>query len=69
MFLIWLTQFIPLVQIITFFVSFPITYTAMIIYFQKMTGEQMSTTYAPEPAVNEEESPFVVAKTRSKKWK
>lgn len=35
--IIWFTQFVPIINIITYFVTFPITYSAMTIYFQKTT--------------------------------
>ena len=51
---IWLTQFLPIINIITFFVSFPIAYTAMIIHFQKITsGKQVvqpAVTHVPAAA-------------------
>lgn len=34
--IVWLTQFIPIINILTYFVTFPIAYCAMILYFQKV---------------------------------
>jgi len=44
--IVWLTQFVPVINIITFFVSFPIVYTAMILYFQKIISGKVTATPA-----------------------
>ncbi len=47
--IIWLTQFVPIINIITFFVSFPIAYSAMVVYFQKIISGKPAAIPAAAP--------------------
>ncbi len=54
--IIWLTQFIPIINLVTLFVTFPIAYTSMDVYFEKMSGTGGSGAQKKQKKEQKEES-------------